>query len=165
MISIDDELSDYIKNKNYKAVNITNIVNLKTYSKYVNLAIKQSDKVFFFKRTTANTLIFAALHATKECNYFFLNKDNYLFTYINKSLSDDNKRCINGFLDTPTDLVECMVCLRKSDQLYCCSKCYYKICMSCVGNILVHNDEAKMVNNRVDLGKCPQCRQNMDNDN
>jgi len=161
MESIKNQIINYIKGKKYNVFDITNNINPQTYLKYVFLANEQPNNVFIFEKTKINTFIFTAVNATKECNYYFLNKNNYMFAHIDKSLTDDNKRCLNGFLDTTTDMLECMICCKETNKLSCCTKCYYKVCMICLGDLLKHNSGVKVENNLIHLGKCPQCRQEM----
>lgn len=144
-----EELTAYLTEKKYKVIDLTQVMTLKSYSKYVESLINKPEVIAYFKKNDDNAVIFKMCNAMSTCNYYFINKDNYIFTSINDKLENHVKLCINKFLKEETD---CGICLDKKDNKRAlCKKCAFAMCPSCVKQII----KTKMTN-QID---CPQCNQ------
>ena len=150
------KLSEYLREKKIKTINITNLVNKKTYFKYLFLAAERPTTLLYFKKNKENDECFKLVQAAEETNYFFINKDNYLTTIVNE-MDDDLKRCIDKFLELTNELIECMVCYEKSLKTAHCNTCFYGLCNTCLIKILKPD---KIVNSIMHYKyDCPNCRQ------
>ena len=158
---------DYYHKKGYKTMDVTDRMNLNTYSKYATIAKKHPKFVVFFEKIPTNRIIFEMVGSTEDCNYFFMNKDNYLRTVIDNTISQldaDLKRCLNNFLEISDDL-KCMICFEKDKQEFgkasaTCHHCFFRMCHKCVDN-LSEQELKKITDNEKEQILCPQCRQDL----
>lgn len=146
-----DQILKYLKSKQYTPIDITELLNENTYSKYVLLAHTRPNVVLYFKKEKSNAFFFKNAHCTIDVNYYFLNRDNYLTIIINDTFDSDKKRCIDGFLNINNEL-ECSICFHKTHKTSNCVKCFYSLCYKCLSEII------KMDANNNFVLKCPQCR-------
>lgn len=162
-----DHCLEYLKSKKYVPIDTTKLMNNTSYSKYAKLAIKHPNIVLYFKRNHITNLLFEILNLPRIINYYFINKDNCLWTSINETFDSNLKRCFDGFLNTEVGHLECEVCLKKTEQIINCRNCYYGMCDECtitlVKNEMTNLDEFDIEMTNLDKFspniKCPQCRQ------
>jgi hypothetical protein len=142
-----DELIKYIKNKGYKITDVTETVDIHTYEFYV-LAMNtklNENTVIYFKRNILTNPLFESSGADETTNYYFLNKDNFLYVTIEDIFSQFLKLCINKFLE---EEVQCGICYNMADPGKHCNQCAYTLCGSCILKLIT---QSKII-------LCPQCR-------
>ena len=157
-----EQIKAYLESKELKVIDTSSLINdLKTYEKYTDLAEKQPKAVLYFKRNKKNEMFFRVAGASKECNYFFLNKNNYLYAVVENTIDDNLKRRINNFLELTSEISECMICCNKTQEFITCEKCSYSFCQKC-GKEMIEFDKIIELKNNFKY-KCPQCRQYNEN--
>src|SRR5437868_15181428 len=93
------EIAANLDSKNYKLIDITKVLNISTYEKYVTIAKSKPNVVLYSNKNTNNELIFKVGKSSDECNYFFLNKDSYLMTNIKNTFDESLKECIDNLIN------------------------------------------------------------------
>lgn len=146
-----DQCIEWLKSKGYKTIDITKLVNERTYGKYTSLATRRKNTVFYFKREPTNNIIFKFSLCMDTVNYYFINNDNYIFTMINDVFDPPLKRRLENFLNIKGNF-ECGICTNEILVTSHCLNCHFCICRHCIQKI------SQDVNNKI-IFNCPQCRQ------
>jgi len=158
-----EQLNKYLTEKEFKTIDISNIITSDNYIKYIILASQKPNVLLYFKRNETNEKCFKSVNATDTANYFLINKNNYLTTVVPTQTSEESKidgnlkRCVDGFLELPTELVECMICCQQSLNTANCNKCFYTMCQECTKKILKYDKTTNSI--KYYKFECPQCRQ------
>jgi hypothetical protein len=146
----DEILTEYFKSKNFKLINITNLINLQTYLKYINLAIAKPNIVLYFNRNKINDFMFKPSNVLDVTNIYFINKNNALFLPFNGELTKNIKLLLNKFIEGKA---ECDICYDVDSKQEVCEQCGYKMCHKCLIKI------ANVVKREA---LCPQCRKSLE---
>ena len=150
------ELAEYLKSKNYKMIDITTLLNVETYEKYATIAKLKPNVILYFKRNNENNMLFEAINAVEKCNYFFINKDNYLTDCVTNILDNNLKRCIVKFLlDKETE--ECNICFNNNMQFTHCNTCFYRMCSECILKMMAKDLTKDEIINQTNSLECPHC--------
>lgn len=134
------KLTDYIKQKGYKTLDITKTMTIKTYGMYIESLVKMPKVVAYFEITdkTREIANFSGVHST--CNIYLLNKDNYV-TFPLLKFEKEIEIKINKFLE---DGIMCNVCMDDTAVGVSCMRCSFNMCYKCA--------------QQINLMTCPQCR-------
>jgi hypothetical protein len=133
----------YLHKKGYISIDITPVINKNTYDQYIKKLINNPNVVAYFRRNEQNDILFKDVSAPKYYNYYFMNRDNYMFVKITNDFFENIKLCLSKFLEHGS---KCEICLRKTERTVHCKKCYFGFCSDCQKKI---TKKRKLV--------CPQC--------
>lgn len=145
-----DKLIKYVADKKYTIIDITKSINTVSYSKYSRSIIRQPNVILFFRRHENNNDIFELHNASDHCDCFFMNKNNYMVTFIDDIFDKNMQLKINRFLE---DNFVCDVCRTDQVTIKNCYTCNFGICVDCVNKIIT---ESNLL--------CPRCKHDMNND-
>jgi hypothetical protein len=90
-----EPLIKYLNDKEFKTIDLTDVMTKSNYGKYAISAYKNQKSVFYFKRKIENEIHFKIANAADISNYYLMNKDNYLTIEVNNNSDDklnDNLR-------------------------------------------------------------------------
>jgi hypothetical protein len=150
-----EQLVAYLNEREFKTIDITNVLNEKTYDKYTKIATEKPYVVLYFKRNKKNDMYFEAANAIDKVNYFLMNKNNYLTTVVNETMDDNLKRYVDGFLDLTMEMSECVLCHKKNNTSGNCNKCFCSTCYTCIFEISVYDKNIDSIDHF--KYKCPKC--------
>jgi hypothetical protein len=138
-----EDLIQYIKNKNYNVIDITNSVNVLTYALHTKKLMNEPNTVAYFLRNKQTDHLFKILEMSDQTNLFFINKDNVFYVTFTGKFIKYIKLSINKFLEGDS---ECNICYDTDSYSIMCMTCSFRICNSCVSKLVEQNKT-----------NCPQC--------
>jgi hypothetical protein len=138
-----EKILSYLHDIKYTTLNITSFINKNTYDKYVKTLMSKPNVVAYFKRNKSNNKLFKEVGAPKCYNYYFMNKDNYMFINITNNFYGNIKFCFFAFLKNGP---KCGICLSTTKHITHCKRCYFGMCNDCKKGIMKEEPQ------------CPKCK-------